>query len=119
KMERSLISGLGDRGNEAEAVKDKGGSVLDRVIAREQSERLQAIESDPEQVRYGAVYKLKMMMRCSTDELDRYALTAEESAWRADDSEEARARLAGRVAAWVARLRRWDEAQNRFKPTSR
>jgi hypothetical protein len=119
KRERSLVSGLWERGNEAETVEDKTGSVLDHVIAREQSEQLQAIESDPEQVRFGAVYKLKMMMRCATDELDRYQLTAEESAWRPDIADHPRARPAGRVANWLARLRRWDEAGNRFKPTSR
>src|SRR5204863_4115400 len=36
KRERSLIRGLDDRGNEAEAVEDRSGSVVDRVIAREQ-----------------------------------------------------------------------------------
>lgn len=119
KRERSLVSGLQDRGNEAEAVEDKSGSVLDHVIAREQTEQLHAVESDPEQVRFGAIYKLKMMMRCATDELDRYQLTLEESVWRPDIAEHPRARTAGRVAAWLSRLRRWDEAGNRFKPTSR
>src|SRR5207248_2304366 len=38
KRERSLVSGLQERGNEAEAVEDKSGSVLDHVIAREQTE---------------------------------------------------------------------------------
>ncbi len=119
KRERSLVSGLQDRGNEAEAVEDKSGSVLDHVIAREQAAQLHAVESDPEQVRFGAIYKLKMMMRCATDELDRYQLTPEESAWRPDVADHPRARSAGRVAGWLSRLRRWDEAGNRFKPTSR
>ena len=121
KRERSLIRGLDDRGNEAEAVEDRSGSVVDRVIAREQIEQLQTVESDPEQARFGAVYKLKMMMRCAIDELDRYRLTAEEAQWRPDDEagEHPHPRLAGRVAVWLARLRRWDEVGNRFKPTSR
>ena len=119
KRERSLMNGYEERGNEAEAVEDKSGSVLDRVIAREQSRQLQSLESDPEQVRFGAVYKLKMMMRCATDELDRYQLTADESAWRAEAAEHPHARPAGRVAGWLSRLRRWDEPGNCFKPTSR
>jgi hypothetical protein len=119
KRERSLVSGLQDRGNEAEFVEDKSGSVLDHVIAREQTEQLHALKSDPEEVRFGAVYKLKMMMRCATDELDRYELTPEESAWRPDVGDHPHARPAGRVAAWLVRLRRWDEKSNRFKPTSR
>lgn len=119
KRERSLIRGLDDRGNEAEAVEDHSGSVIDRVIAREQLQQLQAVESDPEQARFGAVYKLKMMMRCAIDELDRYGLTPDEAQWRPDDAEHPHPRPAGRVAAWLARLRRWDEAGNRFKPTSR
>lgn len=119
KMERSLVRGLGDRGNEAEAVEDKSGSVLDHVIAREQVERLQSVESDPEQVRFGAVYKLKMLMRCAPDEFDRYALTADESLWRAEDPSHPHPRPAGRVAGWLVRLRRFDESGSRFKPTSR
>lgn len=119
KRERSLVSGLSDRGNEAEAVEDKSGSVLDHVISREQSAALQAVELDPEEVRFGAIYKLKMMMRCATDGLDRYQLTPEESVWRPDVAEHPHARPAGRVAAWLARLRRWDEKGLRFKPTSR
>jgi hypothetical protein len=119
KRERSLIRGLDDRGNEAEAVEDKSGSVLDRVIAREQVAQLQSVESDSDQVRFGAVYKLKMMMRCATDELERYQLTPDEALWQPDDPEHPRPRPAGRVAGWLARLRRWDEAGNRFKPTSR
>src|SRR5690348_11488173 len=74
KRERSLIRGIEDRGNEAEAVEDRSASVVDRIIAREQLDQLQAAESDPEQVKFGAVYKLKMMMRCATDDFDRYAL---------------------------------------------
>ena len=119
KMERSLLRGLDDRGNEAEAVEDKSGSVLDHVIAREQVERLQAVESDPDQVRFGAVYKLKMLMRCAPDEFDRYALSADESLWQPDDPTHPHPRPAGRVAAWLVRLRRFDESGNRFKPTSR
>src|SRR5207237_2643488 len=120
KRERSLIRGLDDRGNEAEAVEDLSGSVIDRVIAREQIQQLQDVESDPEQARFGAVYKLKMMMRCAIDELDRYQLTPEEAEWRPDDdAEHPHPRPAGRVAAWLARLRRWAEAGTRFKPTSR
>jgi DNA-directed RNA polymerase specialized sigma24 family protein len=119
KRERSLVSGLHDRGNEAEAVEDQSGSVLDHVIAREQTAQLHALKSDPEEVRFGAIYKLKMMMRCATDQLDQYQLTPEESAWRPDLADHPSARPAGRVAGWVGRLRRWDEAGNRFKPTSR
>jgi len=120
KMERSLVRGLDDRGNEAEAVEDTTGSVLDNVIAREQVARLQSVESDPDQARFGAVYKLKMMMRCATDEFDRFAPSADESLWKPDDDpDHPHPRTAGRVAAWLARLRRWDEAGNRFKPTSR
>jgi hypothetical protein len=120
RRERSLIRGLDDRGNEAEAVTDRSASVVDRVIAREQLDQLQAVESDPEQARFGAVYKLKMMMRCAVDELDRYALTAEESAFKPDDDPtHPHPRPAGQVARWMARLRRWDEPGHRFKPTSR
>jgi hypothetical protein len=120
RMERSLVRGLDDRGNEAEAVQDTSGSVLDNVIAREQVARLQSVESDPDQARFGAVYKLKMMMRCATDELDRFALSADESLWQPDDDpDHPHPRPAGRVAGWLARLRRWDEPGNRFKPTSR
>lgn len=119
RMERSLIHDLDQRGNEAESVEDKSGSVLDHVIANEQRARLIAVESDPEQARFGAVYKLKMMMRCAIDELDRYALTADESAWMPSDPDHPHPRPAGRVAGWLARLRRWDEAGRRFTPTSR
>jgi hypothetical protein len=119
KRERSLVSGLQDRGNEAEAVQDKSGSVLDHVIAREQTERLHALKSDPEEVRFGAIYKLKMIMRCAIDDLKRYELTPEESIWCPDESEHPHARPAGRVAGWLMHLRRWDEPGNRFKPTSR
>jgi hypothetical protein len=93
--------------------------VLDHVIAREQVERLQSVESDPEQVRFGAVYKLKMLMRCAPDEFDRYALTADESLWRAEDPSHPHPRPAGRVAGWLVRLRRFDESGSKFKPTSR
>jgi hypothetical protein len=116
KRERSLIRGLEDRGNEAEAVEDRAGSVVDRVIAREELDRLSKVESDPEQARFGAVYKLKMMMRCAVEDLGRYALTPAEEAWRA---EEVRARPAGRVAGWVARLRKFDPTGKRYRPTSR
>jgi hypothetical protein len=120
KRERSLVRGLEDRGNEAEHVEDFSASVVERVIAREQLDQLQAAESDPEQAKFGAVYKLKMMMRCATDELDRYALTADESSWQPDeDPEHPHPRPAGRVAGWLGRLRRWDEPGQRFKPTSR
>jgi hypothetical protein len=121
KRERSLIRGRGDdqRGNEAEAVEDQSGSVLDSVIAAEEQQRLMAAESDPEQAKFGAVYKLKMMMRCAIDQLDRYALTAAESAWRPDEPDHPHPRPAGRVAGWLARLRRVDEMGKRFKPTSR
>jgi hypothetical protein len=119
KMERSLLRGMDDRGNEAEAVEDKSGSVLDHVIAREQLAQLQAVESDPDQVRFGAVYKLKMMMRCATDEFDRYQLSADESIWQPEGETHPHPRPAGRVAAWLMRLRRFDEAGKRFKPTSR
>jgi hypothetical protein len=93
--------------------------VLDHVIAREQTEQLHALKSDPEEVRFGAIYKLKMMMRCATDEFDRYQLTPEESEWKPEVADHPHARSAGRVADWLSRLRRWDEAGNRFKPTSR
>jgi hypothetical protein len=119
KRERSLVRGLEDRGNEAEAVQDFSASVVDRVIAREQLDQLQSVESDPEQAKFGAVYKLKMMMRCATDELDRYALTADESIWQPEDPDYPHPRPAGRVAGWLGRLRRWDEPAHRFKPTSR
>src|SRR4051812_14138813 len=43
KRERSLVRGLdGERGNEAEAVADDSGSVLDSVIAAEEHQRLKA-----------------------------------------------------------------------------
>jgi hypothetical protein len=120
KRERSLVRDLGDsRGNEGEMVEDRSASVVDRVIAREQLDQLQSVESDPEQAKFGAVYKLKMMMRCATDDLDRYALTADESAWRPDDPTHPHPRPAGRVGNWLSRLRRWDEPGHRFKPTSR
>lgn len=120
RMERSLVRGLDDRGNEAEAVEDRSGSVIDRVIAREEVAQLQSAESDPEQVRFGAVYKLKMMMRCAVDEFDRHRLSPAEAAWRPDDDpDHPHPRPAGRVAGWLARLRRWDQTGNRFKPTSR
>lgn len=122
RRERSLLRGLGDdesRGNEAEMVEDHAGSVLDSVIAQEEHQRLLAAESDPEQAKFGAVYKLKMMMRCATDQLDRYALTAAEHAWRPDEPDHPHPRPAGRVAGWLARLRRADEMGKRFKPTSR
>jgi hypothetical protein len=120
KRERSLVRGLEDRGNEAEHVEDLSASVVDRVIAREQLDQLQAVESDPEQAKFGAVYKLKMMMRCATDDFDRYALTADESMWKPDDDPgHPHPRPAGRVAGWMVRLRRWDEPGQRFRPTSR
>jgi hypothetical protein len=120
KRERSLVRGLeGERGNEAEAVEDDSGSVLDSVIAAEEHQRLMAAESDPEQAKFGAVYKLKMMMRCSIDQLDRYALTAAEAAWTPSEPDYPHPRPAGRVAAWIGRLRRRDEMGKRFKPTSR
>jgi hypothetical protein len=119
KRERSLVSGLEDRGNEAEYVEDFSASVVDRVIAREQLDQLQAARSDPEQAKFGAVYKLKMMMRCATDDLGRYALSADESIWTPEDPEYPHPRPAGRVAGWLGRLRQWDEPAHRFKPTSR
>jgi hypothetical protein len=119
KRERSLVRGIQERGNEAEAVEDRSASVVDRIIAREQLDQLQAAESDPEQVKFGAVYKLKMMMRCATDDLGRYALTADESIWQPEDPDYPHPRPAGRVAGWLGRLRRWDEPGRRFKPTSR
>jgi len=116
KRERSLVRGLEERGNEAEAVEDRSGSVVDRVIAREELDRLSRVESDPEQLRFGAVYKLKLMMRCAVEDLPRYGLSEAEGAWR---PEEERARPAGRVAGWVARLRPFDPTGKRYRPTSR
>ncbi len=119
KRERSLLRNIDERGNEAEAVEDTTGSVLDSVIANEEHQRLLAAESDPEQAKFGAVYKLKMMMRCSADQLDSYALTAAEAAWVPNEPDHPHPRPAGRVAGWMARLRRADEMGKRFKPTSR
>ena len=118
-MERSLLRGLDDRGNEAEAVEDKSGSVLDHVIAREQVARLQAVESDPEQVRFGAVYKLKMLMRCAPRRIRPLRAFRRRIALAARRPHPPSPAPAGRVAAWLVRLRRFDESGNRFKPTSR
>src|SRR5258706_2862530 len=51
KRERSLIRGLDDRGNEAEAVEDKSGSGLHSCIAREQDPPVSSVDSAPAQVR--------------------------------------------------------------------
>ena len=89
---------------------------MDRVIAREELDRLSRVESDPEQVRSGAVYKLKMMMRCAVEDLGRCGLKRGGGGVAA---REERARPAGRVAGWVAGLRRFDPTAKRYRPTSR
>lgn len=120
KRERSLIGRLDERGNEAEAVADTGGSALDWAIHNEQMREIQAVSADPELARFGAVFKLKMMMRRPLDELDRFGLNSDEAAWLADDDEDhPHPRPAGRVARWLVRLRRMDPSGQRFKPTSK
>lgn len=120
KRERELSRGFdGESGNDAEAVADKAGSVLDQVIAQEHRESMLTVVSDPELAKFGAVFKLKMLMRCNAEDFPRFAMTAEEAAWRPEEGEYPHPRTAARVAAWVVRLRKWDLAGNRFKPTSR
>ncbi len=119
KRERELVSGIQDRGTDAEAVPDKRGSTLDQVLANEHRESVLTVVSDPELAKFGAVYKLKMLMRCALDEMARFAMSAEEAAWAPEDLDYPHPRPAARVAAWVVRLRKWDQAGNRFKPTSR
>lgn len=120
KRERSLIRRLDNRGNEAEAVADTGGSALDWAIVNEQMRAIENVSADPELARFGAVFKLKMLMRRPLDELERFTLNPDEAAWMADEDEDhPHPREAGRVAAWLVRLRRSDPAAQRFKPTSK
>jgi hypothetical protein len=119
KLERSLVSGYEDRGNEAEAVADHGGSPLELAIAHETQASLLAASTDADLPKFGAVYKLKMLMRCAPDEFDDYALTPDEATWTPADTDYPHPRPAARPAAWLMRLRRWDPAGHRFKPTSR
>lgn len=119
KVERSLLSGHDDRGNEAEAVADTSGSPLEQAIARETHASLLAASTDADLPKFGGVYKLKMLMRCAPDEFRSYALTRDEAAWKPEDADYPHPRPAARVAAWIVRLRRWDQAGHRFKPTSR
>ena len=124
RRERELVrGGFGndpdERGSDAEAVAAKTGSVLDELIAEEHRESMLTVVSDPELAKFGAVFKLKMLMRCNLDDAPRFAMSAEEAAWTPGDESYPHPRAAGRVAAWVVRLRRWDPAGRRFKPTSR
>jgi hypothetical protein len=119
KMERSLLTGYEERGNEAEAVADHAGSPLELAIAHETQASLLAATTDADLPKFGAVYKLKMLMRVAPDEFPFYALTADEAAWTPSDPDHPHPRPAARAAGWLMRLRRWDPAGHRFKPTSR
>ena len=73
--------------------------MVDETHARPQRDRLLTVVSDPEQAKFGAVFKLKMLMRCNLEDAPRFAMTAEEAAWTPDDPDYPHPRSAGRVAA--------------------